>query len=169
MGGSRTEERWKAMKTNLLISGFAILAILVMGCAPAYAPTPAPPATPTAPAAPTPTPAPPPTPYPAPKPPPTSTPTPEAAAIEITVTAKFATFEPSTITVAEGQTVKLTLTSKDAPHTFTIDELGINIAVGSGQTATEEFTVEKAGTFSFYCAVPGHRDAGMEGTLEATE
>jgi nitrite reductase (NO-forming) len=89
--------------------------------------------------------------------------------MEITVTAKFATFEPATITVAKGQTVKLTVTSTDTRHTFTIDELGIDIAVGAGQTATKEFTVEQAGTFAFYCAVPGHRGAGMEGTLKATE
>jgi heme/copper-type cytochrome/quinol oxidase subunit 2 len=73
------------------------------------------------------------------------------------------------ITVAKGQTVKLTVTSTGGSHTFTIDELGINIAVSSGQTTTEEFTVEKAGTFYFYCAVPGHLDAGMVGTLEATD
>ncbi len=62
----------------------------------------------------------------------------------------------------------LTLTSLDTSHTFTIDELGINISVGAGLTVTREFKVDKAGTFAFYCAVPGHRDAGMEGTLEVT-
>ncbi len=85
------------------------------------------------------------------------------------VTASYATFQPSTISVAKGQTVKLTITSTDASHTFTIDELGINVAVGAGQTVTKEFTVEKAGTFVFYCAVGQHRAAGMEGTLKATE
>lgn len=114
---------------------------------------------------PTPSPAPAPAPPPAPSPPPT----PETAGIDIMVTAKFAAFDPSTITVAKGQKVKLTITSTDAPHTFTIDELGINVAVGTGQTVTKEFTVEKAGTFAFYCAVPGHRGAGMEGTLKVTE
>ncbi len=117
---------------------------------------------------PAPTPAPSPAPSPAPTLPPA--PAPEAAAfLEITVTAKFATFEPSTITVAKGETVKLTLISTDAPHTFTIDELGVNVSVGAGQTVTKEFTVEKAGTFAFYCAVGQHRAAGMEGTLKATE
>ncbi len=115
-------------------------------------------------------PAPQPTEQPAPAPTPPSSPAPGAATfLEITVTAKFAIFNPSTITVAKGETVKLTVTSTSGSHTFTIDELGINIAVGSGQTVTKEFTVEEAGTFSFYCAVPGHRDAGMEGTLETTE
>ncbi len=107
--------------------------------------------------------------YQAPATAPTSTPMPEATGTDIEVTARYASFQPSTITVTKGQTVKLTLTSRDTPHTFTIDELGINISVGAGQTVAKEFTVEKAGTFTFYCAVPGHRDAGMEGTLETTE
>ncbi len=96
-------------------------------------------------------------------------PPPEDGTIEIAITAKFATFEPSTITVAKGQIVKLTITSTDISHTFTIDELGINVAVGSGQTVTKEFIVEEAGTFAFYCAVGNHRSAGMEGTFETTE
>ncbi len=113
--------------------------------------------------------APKPSPQPAPAPTPAPAPVPAPEATEIEVSARYAVFNPSTITVAKGQTVKLTVTSTSGSHTFTIDELGINIAVGSGQTTTEEFTVEKAGTFSFYCAVGGHRDAGMVGTLEATE
>jgi heme/copper-type cytochrome/quinol oxidase subunit 2 len=90
----------------------------------------------------------------------TPTPTPAAAEMKITVTAKYPSFQPSTFTVAEGQIVELTLTSTDTFHTFTIDELGISVAVGAGQTVTKEFTVEKAGTFTFYCTVPRNRAAG---------
>ena len=132
--------------------------------APAPAPAPAPPPPAPSPPAPTPYPTPSPTPTPAPAPAPET-----ATFLEVTVTAKYAVFEPATITVAKGETVKLTVTSTGGSHTFTIDELGINIAVGSGQTTTKEFTVEKAGTFSFYCAVQGHQDAGMVGILEATD
>ena len=67
-------------------------------------------------------------------------PAPPPSVIEITVTAKSATFEPSTITVAKGQTIKLTIISIDTFHTFTIDELGINVYVPDGQTITKEFT-----------------------------
>ncbi len=98
----------------------------------------------------------------------TPTTTPEATEIEIKVMAKYASFQPSTVTVPMGQMVKVTITSMDISHTFTIDELGINIAVGAGQTVTKMFTPEKMGSFAFYCAVPGHRGAGMEGTIEVT-
>jgi plastocyanin len=88
---------------------------------------------------------------------------------EIAVTASYPRFQPAEISVARAQTVQLKFTAVDTNHTFTIDELGINVALGKGQTSTREMKVEKAGTFVFYCAVPGHRSAGMNGTLKVTE
>ncbi|MFQ5859940.1 MAG: cupredoxin domain-containing protein [Dehalococcoidia bacterium] len=98
-----------------------------------------------------------------------TTPPSEAAQGEVTVTATYPRFQPTSITVAPGETIRLNLTSTDTSHTFTIDELGINIAVSGGQTIVEEMRVEQAGTFTFYCTVPGHRGAGMVGTLEVRE
>ncbi|MEE8372680.1 MAG: cupredoxin domain-containing protein [Dehalococcoidia bacterium] len=98
----------------------------------------------------------------------TMTPTPESAG-EVVISARFAAFQPSIITVAKGETISLKVTSTDSAHTFTIDELGINITVGGGQTATSEIKVDQAGTFTFYCSVPGHRISGMEGTLQVTD
>ena len=164
------------MKRGMLL-GVVISIVMVSlfaACAapetiPATESTPAPTTTPTLTPTPTPAPATAPTPAPIPNPTPTPTPTTPVAVMEVTVTARYATFQPTTLTVAKGQTVKLTITSRDTPHTFTIDELGINFAVGAGQTVTKEFTVEKAGIFTFYCAVAGHRSAGMVGTLTVTE
>ncbi len=34
----------------------------------------------------------------------------------------------------------------------------------TGQSTTAEFTV-KPGTYTFYCSLPGHEEAGMKGTL----
>ena len=98
----------------------------------------------------------------------TTTPTPEPAG-EVVISARFAAFQPSIITVAKGETISLKVTSTDSAHTFTIDELGIDITVDGGQTATSEIRVDQAGTFTFYCSVPGHRISGMEGTLQVTD
>ncbi len=53
-------------------------------------------------------------------------------------------------------------------HDVTIEdssgkEVGKTELIGQGETST---TVDlKPGTYTYYCTVPGHREAGMEGTL----
>ncbi len=106
--------------------------------------------------------------YEAPKPVATTAPAPGTAG-EIGVSARYAVFQPSVITATKGQVIQVKVSATDTNHTFTIDELGINISVAKGQTITREIKIEKAGTFAFYCSVPGHRAAGMEGTLTVTE
>ncbi|MFQ5875086.1 MAG: cupredoxin domain-containing protein [Dehalococcoidia bacterium] len=105
--------------------------------------------------------------YGAPKP--AATTPPPSKAGEVAITASYPRFQPSTITVTKGQTIQIKVSATDTNHTFTIDELGINKAVGRGETITWEIRSDKVGTFTFYCAIPGHRSAGMEGTLKVTE
>lgn len=54
-------------------------------------------------------------------------------------------------------------------HDFTIDEAaGENKQVGADAqtTVSGEILLFGPGTYTYYCSVPGHRAAGMEGTLE---
>ncbi|RJQ12378.1 MAG: hypothetical protein C4558_01875 [Dehalococcoidia bacterium] len=44
-------------------------------------------------------------------------------------------------------------------------QFALHVAADAGQVATIEFTPTEAGTYVFYCTVPGHREAGMEGKL----
>jgi plastocyanin len=71
---------------------------------------------------------------------------------------------------AKAGSVTLTLTnpgSNGSPHAIAIEGQGV---ARSGATAspggTSSVTVNlKRGTYTYYCPVPGHRQAGMEGTL----
>ncbi len=73
-------------------------------------------------------------------------------------------FSQSTLTVA-GDSVSLTLSNDDLFwHTFTIDDLGIDVAVPVGARRSIEFQADP-GRYTFYCKIPGHPEAGMVGLL----
>jgi plastocyanin len=76
-------------------------------------------------------------------------------------------FDPAALTAGVGQTVNVTLDNEGVlEHNFVIQELGVSLGpVPGGQTASGSFTPASAGSFEYYCDVPGHREAGMVGTL----
>lgn len=74
-------------------------------------------------------------------------------------------YSPNELVAKQGETVKIRLVSDDSPHTFTIDELGINQEFTWGKDVDLSFVAGKKGKFRFYCAVPGHKEGGMVGTL----
>src|SRR3990172_3242674 len=74
--------------------------------------------------------------------------------------------------VDPGDVVEITLINGQAvEHDLVIDEFGV--ATGSVTQLNEErvitFVADQEGTFEYYCAVPGHRAAGMAGTLQVGE
>ena len=83
----------------------------------------------------------------------------------IEVKARSFAFDPDEIRATEGEKLAIVLTSTDILHDFTIDELDAHVLAKAGKTETGGFTATEAGRFDFYCSVPGHRRAGMEGTL----
>lgn len=46
---------------------------------------------------------------------------------------------------------------------------GLTVTILPSSTVVVEFIPREAGTFTFFCDRPGHRDAGMEGTLLVTQ
>ena len=83
----------------------------------------------------------------------------------VEVTAASLSFDPDEVTVEAGEDVAIVLTSDDMLHDFTIDELDAHVAADRGETKEGGFTADEPGRYTYYCTVPGHRDAGMEGTL----
>ncbi|VVB70449.1 Nitrous-oxide reductase [uncultured archaeon] len=75
-------------------------------------------------------------------------------------------FDPSTITVNQGDVVTIELTSSDVAHGISIPGVGFDLKVDAGQTSSGTFTASQKGTFPFRCNTvcgSGHRD--MVGTL----
>ena len=76
-----------------------------------------------------------------------------------------------TLEAKVGETVTVTLMSGEgAEHNFALPDLSVDSAhvVGQGKTITVTFGVDHAGTFPYFCSLPGHRQAGMEGKFVAT-
>lgn len=88
---------------------------------------------------------------------------PELTVREINMTSGNLFFNPKNLTLVKGQPVRITF-QNSGTHTFTINELGVNAAL-RGSSGVAEFTPTKSGTFEYYCAVPGHREGGMFGSL----
>ena len=85
---------------------------------------------------------------------------------EFNIVAKKWDFNPSTIIVNKGDTVKLNIESIDVAHGIVILDFGVNEKLEPGKTTNIEFIADKEGTFSFFCNVfcgSGHSE--MRGTL----
>jgi uncharacterized cupredoxin-like copper-binding protein len=103
-------------------------------------------------------------------------------------------FTPDTIEVKAGEVVEIAIQNSEATlHDFTIDKVDADVHIsylgGTGLHGHEEqakaadvhFALTEAGSgvvhlkihepgeYVFYCSVPGHQEAGMEGKLIVTE
>ncbi|KAF2991646.1 multicopper oxidase domain-containing protein [Methylocystis sp. MJC1] len=68
----------------------------------------------------------------------------------------------------EGERAQINLVNGEgAEHDIVIEFYGVrsNRVVGKGASGTVSFFADKTGAFSYYCSVPGHRDAGMQGKI----
>jgi len=73
-----------------------------------------------------------------------------------------------TLTAQPGDTIEITVINGDGMlHDLTIDEFGVTTGemTEKGLQKTVRFIVGDAGSFVYYCAIPGHRQAGMFGNL----
>lgn len=75
-------------------------------------------------------------------------------------------FRPTEIVVPAAGASRIVLTNLGyAAHNLTVDELDVELVVGRGGTDALTLVDPPAGTYTFYCSVSGHREAGMIGTL----
>ena len=72
-------------------------------------------------------------------------------------------FDPSELTFKVGQEVTFALVAQTELHTFTVDELGINVFIDPGTTELFTFEFAKAGTYNLICTP--HESLGMTGQI----
>lgn len=83
-----------------------------------------------------------------------------------TLTARTFEFDPEVIDVRRNDIVRLTVTSLDIAHSFTVDAYRIQKRIPAGGSVTFEFRADEVGRFPFYCSMradPGCQD--MRGEL----
>lgn len=104
------------------------------------------------------------------------------ASTSIEATASDFQFEPDAWTVPAGEEFTIDFTNDgsvehewavivdgedlDSEDDFAEEKVLFEVeAVPAGESTTEAFTVDEAGTYQVICAIPSHFDSGMEGTL----
>jgi uncharacterized cupredoxin-like copper-binding protein len=73
-------------------------------------------------------------------------------------------FVPSELEAKEGSVTIDFHNLEAVPHDFTIDDLDVKTVIDPNADTSVTFDAPP-GVYTFYCSIPGHRDAGMEGTL----
>jgi heme/copper-type cytochrome/quinol oxidase subunit 2 len=80
------------------------------------------------------------------------------------IVAEDTEWDKDTLTASANSTTKIVVDNKDVvAHTFTVDELDLDVKVGPAAETLVELNSPRAGEYRFYCKVVGHED--MEGTL----
>jgi len=96
-------------------------------------------------------------------------------------------YETTALTTKRGEAVRIEMANHgQLTHDFTVDGIAVtnvhkrgssedgehaahepdlHFALDSGASGHLDFTPTEAGTYEYYCTVPGHREAGMHGTL----
>lgn len=104
-----------------------------------------------------------------------------AADADVSVAATEYQFSPSTWSADAGSFSVAFANEGTVEHEWAVIKLGEDItseaefaedkvlleieAVPAGESTTEEITIDEAGTYQVICALDGHFDQGMEGTL----
>lgn len=93
-----------------------------------------------------------------------------AAGRTIAIDATEFAYTPNKFDAKVGEKLTLKITNKGTlDHSLVIagadGAVITRVDVKLGSTATLDFTPSKAGTYQFYCDVPGHKESGMTGTI----
>ena len=97
----------------------------------------------------------------------TSSPTESAGVLSLQADQSQLKFDKSALSAKPGKVTIVMQNPSALPHDVAIEGNGVDVTgktVNQGGTSTATANL-KAGTYTFYCSVDNHRQAGMEGTL----
>lgn len=90
----------------------------------------------------------------------------DQAATSVSVEFVDLAFSETAITIPANTDVTFIFTNNGVlPHNFTIDNPQVFSGDLTGGQSSEVAVNLPAGTYEFYCSIPGHKEAGMVGTL----
>ena len=74
---------------------------------------------------------------------------------------------PAKVRVIAGRAVTLILDNSggETEHGLFLPAFNFRLQAKAGEVARQSFVFEKPGEYDFVCDLPGHREAGMKGTL----
>lgn len=82
------------------------------------------------------------------------------------LTAESTKWIETSLQMENGEVLGLFIINRDDfAHTFDIDALGISVQMAANSTTAVAIKPTATDTLEFYCAVPGHREAGMVGSI----
>jgi uncharacterized cupredoxin-like copper-binding protein len=91
----------------------------------------------------------------------------ETTPAEVRIVSTEFKYAPAKVRVTAGRAVMLVLDNSGAEteHGLFVPALGFRLQAKGGEIARKSFVFKKPGEYEFICDLPGHRDAGMAGTL----
>lgn len=90
----------------------------------------------------------------------------EAPTRSALLTSENTSFAETSVDMQTGEVLGLFIVNRDGfAHSFDIDALDIHVQLPANATTAVMVKPTTAGTLEYYCAVPGHREAGMVGSL----
>ena len=93
-------------------------------------------------------------------------PTDDTNVVVIPLSGRNFAFSGDTITVKQGDTIRIDFISEEGFHDWVVDEFdAATERVSAGETTSVEFVADQVGAFEYYCSVGNHRAQGMVGTL----
>ena len=90
----------------------------------------------------------------------------EAPTVTGILTAEKTAFAESNLLIRDDEVLGLFVINKDPiGHSFDIDSLDVHLQLPPNSTTAVAIEPTRPGNLEFFCGVPGHREAGMVGTI----